>query len=106
MTVENLSVEFWKKNQTIQVLKDISFNVNKGEIFGLIGDSGAGKTVLAHSIMGLIDGFPGIVGGKIILRDKNLLSGIPGSYENSNIFMLKMKINWHLHFLGLIPLSH
>jgi methyl coenzyme M reductase system subunit A2 len=49
LTVENLSMEF---NGT-KVLKDINFQMEEGEILGIIGRSGAGKTVLMHLIRGV-----------------------------------------------------
>ncbi|HZD43711.1 MAG TPA: ATP-binding cassette domain-containing protein, partial [Methanomicrobiales archaeon] len=59
ITVENLSMYFNGK----KALKDISFEVAEGEVFGIIGRSGAGKTVLMHLIRG-VDQPPS--GGKII----------------------------------------
>jgi methyl coenzyme M reductase system, component A2 len=49
ITVENLSMYFNGK----KALKDISFEIAEGEIFGIIGRSGAGKTVLMHLIRGV-----------------------------------------------------
>lgn len=50
LEVRDLSVNFDAQN----VLKDISFSVNRGEIFAIIGPNGAGKTVLFKALMGLI----------------------------------------------------
>ena len=49
ITVENLSMDFDSKS----VLKDISFTLDEGEILGIIGRSGAGKTVLMHLLRGV-----------------------------------------------------
>lgn len=49
--IKNLS----KKYGNIEVLKDINFTINKGEIFGLVGHSGAGKSTLLRCINGLED---------------------------------------------------
>lgn len=51
-----------------KVLKDISFNINKGEIFGLLGPSGAGKTTLIRLIMGMEK----TDGGEIFLLNKKV----------------------------------
>lgn len=51
ITVKNLSKKFGKK----KVLNNISFNIEKGKIYGLIGHNGAGKTTILNSILGLID---------------------------------------------------
>jgi len=50
LEISNLNVSYGKK----EILKNISFELNKGEIFSIIGESGTGKTTLALSIMGLI----------------------------------------------------
>lgn len=47
--VSNLSISFGKQ----QVLKDINLSINKGEVFGFLGPSGAGKTTLVKAIAGL-----------------------------------------------------
>ena len=47
--IENISKSYKKQ----KVLKGISFNIKKGEIFGLLGPSGAGKTTLIRLIMGM-----------------------------------------------------
>ena len=62
--IENISKSY--KNQ--KVLKEISFNVQKGEIFGLLGPSGAGKTTLIRLIMGMEKSDD----GQIILLDKKV----------------------------------
>jgi methyl coenzyme M reductase system, component A2 len=49
ITVENLSMAFDGKT----VLKDLSFTLDEGEILGIIGRSGAGKTVLMHLLRGV-----------------------------------------------------
>ncbi|WP_404429850.1 heme ABC exporter ATP-binding protein CcmA [Sutcliffiella horikoshii] len=48
-TVSNLSISFGKQ----EVLKDINLSINKGEVFGFLGPSGAGKTTLVKAIAGL-----------------------------------------------------
>ena len=46
-------------NQRRQVLKDVSFCVNEGEILGLVGESGSGKTTLSRAILGMVPDFEG-----------------------------------------------
>ena len=56
-SVENICVSFKKKinghNETVKVLKDISFNIRAREVIGLVGESGCGKSTLAKTIIGL-----------------------------------------------------
>lgn len=52
----------------------VSYSLEKGEILGVVGESGCGKSVTALSILGLVQSPPGkIVGGEILLDGENLL---------------------------------
>lgn len=55
LNVSHLSIFFRKKNNDVfQAVKDISFNLNVGEVLGIVGESGSGKSVTALSILGLL----------------------------------------------------
>jgi microcin C transport system ATP-binding protein len=69
--VQNLSVSFLLNKRKIDAVKDISFQINKGEIFALVGESRAGKSVTAHSIMQLLPNYTQY-SGKIYLNDLHL----------------------------------
>jgi ABC-type glutathione transport system ATPase component len=66
LSVRDLSVKFGRYGQYFEAVKKMSFDVGYNEIVGLIGESGSGKTTSAHSILGLVDGQPGIVSGSAI----------------------------------------
>ncbi|KOR33273.1 hypothetical protein TI05_02085 [Achromatium sp. WMS3] len=57
LTVQNLSKSFRRR----QVVKDVSLELNKGEVVGLLGANGAGKTTSFYMIVGLIDAGGGII---------------------------------------------
>lgn len=57
ITLNNVNISFSKQ----EVLKDISFKVNKGEILGILGPSGSGKTTLIKAIVGMIESNKGEV---------------------------------------------
>lgn len=72
LEVRDLYVNF---GETVAV-KQVSFSVKPGEIVGLIGESGSGKSVSALSVMGLLSSEAG-VSGKILFQGKNLLQMSP-----------------------------
>lgn len=53
ITLENISLSFPTKNGNRQVLEDLSLSINEGEVLGLVGASGCGKTTLGRMLMGL-----------------------------------------------------
>lgn len=55
LEVKNFNLFFKDKKQDIQILKDISFKVEKNQCLGILGESGSGKSMLWKSIMGLLD---------------------------------------------------
>lgn len=55
LEIKNLSVSFRsQENKEFQAVKDVSLNLNEGEILGIVGESGSGKSVTALSILGLL----------------------------------------------------
>ncbi len=75
LKVENLKTYFYKNENTIKAVDGVTFNIGKGEIHGIVGESGCGKSVTAFSILRLVPSPPGkIIGGKIEFDGKDLLS--------------------------------
>jgi len=83
LSINNISKEFAK----VKVLDDISFEVNKGEVFGLIGLNGAGKTTLIKIILGLLkqeSGDVSIFGNSVKKTStRNLISFLPEKFQPS-----------------------
>ena len=74
LSVKNLKTHFYSAGRTIRALDGVSFDIEEGGVFGLVGETGCGKSVTALSILRLIPYPPGkIVGGEIHFRGKNLL---------------------------------
>lgn len=67
LTLKNVNMEFFTEYDKVEVLDNISFDVNEGEIVAIIGPSGSGKTTILNLIAGLIKPTSGeiIVNGKI-----------------------------------------
>ena len=75
LSVNNLTVHFHTEAGVVRALQDVSFQIKEGEILGLVGETGCGKSVTALSIMGLVPVPPGrIVGGTLEFGGRDLLS--------------------------------
>lgn len=73
LEVNNLKTYFFVPEGIVKAVDDVSFRLRKGEIIGVVGESGCGKTVTALSIMRLINKPGKIVSGSIEFHGKNLL---------------------------------
>jgi peptide/nickel transport system ATP-binding protein len=67
LSVRNLRVEFVTRRGILKAIDDISFDIGKGEVLGVVGESGAGKSVTGSAVIGLIDPPGRIAGGEILL---------------------------------------
>lgn len=71
--IENLVVEFKTDDEVVKAVNGVNLKVARGRTLGLVGETGAGKTTTALSVLRLIPNPPGIIrDGKIILDGKNL----------------------------------
>lgn len=75
LNVQDLKTYFYTREGVVTAVDCVSFNVEQGEIFGLVGESGCGKSVSALSVMRLVPDPPGkIIGGRILFKGENLLT--------------------------------
>ncbi len=65
LKIDELSIDFKTRNGTVHGLKKASMNIQKGEILGVIGESGSGKSITAFTVMGLLDSAGRVSNGKI-----------------------------------------
>jgi peptide/nickel transport system permease protein len=65
LSVQNLSVGFPGRGQDVRVVEDVTFDAAAGEIVGIVGESGCGKSVTISAIIGLLPGSGRIDGGSI-----------------------------------------
>ncbi|MBQ9420189.1 MAG: ABC transporter ATP-binding protein [Lachnospiraceae bacterium] len=73
LSVEDLVVKYFLRTATCEAVNGVSFTIDKGERVGLVGETGAGKTTTALSILDLVPNPPGrIVSGKIILNGEDI----------------------------------
>jgi len=72
LQVKNLVVEFPHRHGTLRALDDISFDIAPGEILGVVGESGAGKSITGAAIIGLLEPPGRIAGGQILLEGERV----------------------------------
>lgn len=78
LQIKNLKVNFKSFESEKKILNIDEIKINKGEAYGIIGESGTGKTVLALSILKLLEMPPGkIVSGQVLLEGDDLLKKTP-----------------------------
>ena len=74
LTVKDLVVRYDTDDAVVRALNGVSFSMAEGETLGLVGETGAGKTTLARSIMGLIPSPPGVIeSGEVLYGEEDLL---------------------------------
>ena len=78
LRVEHLSQHFKFGKFVLKAVDDVSFDIYKGEVFGLVGESGCGKTTTGRTIIRLYDA----TGGSVYFDDKRIVAGVFNYKEN------------------------
>ncbi len=73
LEVKNLKTYFFTRNGIVKSVDGTSFSIEKGEILGIVGESGAGKSITGFSLLGLIDPPGKIVEGEINFNGRDLV---------------------------------
>ena len=72
LKINNLSVDYQMRKETVYAAKNVNIEVNKGEILGLVGESGSGKSTVGNAIINLIDEPGKVSSGSVMLGDINI----------------------------------
>lgn len=74
LSVKDLKVEYYSNGETVSAVNGITFELEKGKTLGLVGETGAGKTTVAKSILRILPDFGcKVTGGEVYLDGKNLM---------------------------------
>ena len=72
LEVKNLQTHFDTRAGVVKAVDEVSFHVDRGEVLGIVGESGCGKTVTSFSVMGLVPKPGAVVGGQILFDGKDM----------------------------------
>jgi peptide/nickel transport system ATP-binding protein len=97
LSVRNLSITYQARRGQVQAVRNISFDVERGESVALIGESGSGKTTIGLGLMHLLPTTAKVIGGSIMYRRHQNGSGLAGS--GTEVLSLKggnlRQFRWH-----------
>lgn len=74
LKVQNLKTEFSTDRGDVTAVNGVSYEINKGETYGFVGESGAGKSVTALSVLDLVESPGQIIDGEILFKGEDILS--------------------------------
>ena len=84
LEINNLDIEYKTRKETINASRNVTFNLERGEILGIVGESGSGKSTVANAIINLIDKPGKITNGSIKLdnieccNNENIIKKVRG----------------------------
>ena len=74
LKINNLSIDYKVKDGYLSAVNKINLTTNKGEIYALVGESGCGKSTIAHSLLQLLPAKNTVISGEAIFKDENLVN--------------------------------
>jgi len=78
LEIRDLVIEFDTRDGRRRVVDGVSLTLDEGEVLGILGESGSGKTMTTQAVLGLVDGRPGVMGGHILLHDGDQIHDLTG----------------------------
>jgi len=73
LDIENLEITYSTPGKDVHAVNDVSFSIDEGENYGLVGESGCGKSTIAKTVLGLLDDNGEVQAGSIRFKDRELL---------------------------------
>lgn len=107
LSVRHLTTEFRSDAQWLEAVSDVSFDLRRGGILGLVGESGCGKSTIAYSVMGLLARNARIRTGEVWLDDVNLTEADEDTLQDLRGSRLSMIFQDPMTALdSLFPVGH
>ncbi len=72
LTINNFTIEFPSRRGTLVAVDHVSLNVKPGEVLGIVGESGAGKSTIGNAIIGLLEPPGRLTSGNVLLKGKRI----------------------------------
>jgi peptide/nickel transport system ATP-binding protein len=72
LSVRDLKVQFPTRRGTLTAIDGVSFDIAPGEVLGVVGESGAGKSITGTAVIGLIEPPGRIAAGEVLLRGQRI----------------------------------
>lgn len=73
LSVAHLTAHYRTEDETVAAVRDVSLELHSGEVLAIVGESGAGKSTVAHAILGLLPGSASVTDGEVVYRGRRLL---------------------------------
>ena len=73
LKIDKLNIKFFSDQEIVDAVSDVSISLMAGEILGIVGESGAGKSTIGNAIINLLDGSAKILKGKVLFDGQNLV---------------------------------
>ncbi|MBS0540114.1 MAG: ABC transporter ATP-binding protein [Proteobacteria bacterium] len=81
LRIEDLRIALRTESATYNAVENVSFEIGRGEAFGLVGESGCGKSITALSVMGLLRRPLALAGGRIVLDGEEIQDASPAEWR-------------------------
>src|SRR5579859_1255853 len=72
--IEHLTISYRRRGRALRVIDDVSLYIKPSEAYGLVGESGCGKTTVAMALMRYLPSNAVVEGGRILFEDRDLLT--------------------------------
>ena len=73
LDIDNLNIKFFSDQEIVDAVRNVSITLRSGEVLGIVGESGAGKSTIGNAIVNLLDAPGEIVKGKVMFEGQNLV---------------------------------